>query len=474
MSSRGATTRGRVLFSWGLGVFVLALAWSWGLGLATTPIGNSEEHFAIGQRLYRTGSLAGQGDPGVLRPPGYPAFVAATLYIRDAFAAVRGSDATQAGADEDAVLLGQSLAVAATATVIFAFGATLLSPLEAACAGLLLACGPIAVALVGLRSYQLLHMLGIAVATAQLAFAARAPSGRPLATLLAGVFWGIATLVRPVSLILPPFVFLLARFRRDGAWRSAALFTLLFTVGMAIPLLPYTIRNYSITGNLVVVNVQGGFALWATTAGRPQGGEEFLSWPRLWDEYGMTLYRQVTGDPEYDLATFSSHVIELEDAFKRQAFRNLRRRPSVYFHNVASNLWRFCSDSMASWPDTFADQNQLPRSRTRSIVGAYSAGLLLLALPGLVCGLRLRDAHAWTLLLVFGALATAHSITFLNARYTYVKLPLLAMGFTLTLASIGDREVTLRRTRVRLRLASVLAVTALAGSASATALLLAR
>ena len=188
----------------------------------------------------------------------------------------------------------------------------------------------------------------------------------------------------------------------------------------------------------------------------------------------MTLYRQVTGDPEYDLATFSTHVIELEDAFKRQALRNLRRRPSVYLHNVANNLWRFCSDSMASWPGTFADQNQLPRSRTRFLVGAYSLGLLLLALPGLVRGLCLRDASAWTLFLVFCALATAHAITFLNPRYTYVKLPLLAMGFTLTLAALEGRSIALGRTRVRLRLAAVLAVTVLVCSASATVLLLAR
>ena len=463
-----------MLFSWGLGVFVLALAWSWGLALVTTPIGASEEHFAIGQRLYQTNSLAAENDPGVLRPPGYPAFVAVTLHLRDVFAAVRGSDTTQAGADEDAVLLGQCLVLAATATVIFASGATALFPLEAACAGLVFACGPISIALVGLRSYQTLHLLGLAVGTAQLAFAARVRGGSSLDSLLSGILWAFATLVRPVSLILPPFVFLLARLRRFGAWRSAALFTLLFTVGMAIPMLPYTVRNYLITGRLVLVNVQGGFALWATTAGRPQADEEFLSWPQLWRERGMTIYRQVTGDSEYDLPTFSTHVVELEDAFKRQALRNLRRRPSVYFHNVVNNLWRFCSDPMASWPNTFAEQNYLPTSRARLLVGGYGTGLLLLALPGLIRGLGRRDASAWTVFLVFCALATAHSITFLNDRYTYVKLPLLAMGFTISLAALEDHGVALGRTGVRLRLAAVLAVAMLVCSASATLLLLAR
>jgi hypothetical protein len=462
-----------VLFAWGLGVFVLALVWSRGLAAVTTPIGAIEEHFAIGQRLYRTGSLAAENDPGLLRPPGYPAFVAATLHVRDVFAAMRGLSPTQAAADEVAVLLGQCLVVAATATVIFVFGATVLAPLEAACAGLVFACGPVAIALVGLRSYPLLHMLCLAAGTAQLASTARSPGTSTRGSLLSGILWGIAALVRPVSLILPPFVWLLARLRQGGAWRSAAVFALLFTVGMAIPILPYTVRNYSITGRLVPVNVQGGFALWATTAGRPEAHEAFLSWPLIWERHGMSLYRQVTGDPEYDLTTFSAHVVELEDAFKHQALRNLRRRPSVYLRNVVNNLWRFCSDPMASWPSSFAEQNQPPRSRTRFLISAYSLGLLLLALPGLIRGLWRRDATAWTLFLVFCALAVAHAFTFLNQRYTDVKLPLLAMGFAITLAALGDRSIGLGRTRVRLRHAAVLAVATLVLSASATLLLLA-
>jgi hypothetical protein len=469
----GATTRGGVHLWWAVGVFVLALAWSRGVALGTTPVGASEEHFALGQRLYRTGSLAAGSDPGVLRPPGYPAFVAATLHLRDIFAAMRGLGPTQGGADEDAVLFGQCLVVAATATVIFAFGATVLPPLEAACAGLVFACGPIAVALVGLNSYQSLHILSLAVGTTQLAYAARGPRGSPLDSLLPGILWGVATLVRTVSLTLPPFVFLLARLRRGGTWRSAALFTLLFTAGMAIPILPYSVRNYYITGRLVPVNVQAGFQLWAATEGRPQSPEDSLTWLLLWRQYGMTVYHQVTGEAEYDLAVFSTHVVELEDAFRRQALRNLRRHPSVYLHNVVNNLKSFCSDPMASWPITFADQNQLPRSRTRFLVSAYSLGLVLLALPGLVQGLWRRDALACTLFLVFCSLATVHAIVFLYDRYTYVKLPVLAMAFPITLASLEDRSIVLGRSRVRLRLAAVLAVTVLVCSASATVLLLA-
>ncbi len=465
--------RRRVTLFWALGVFVVALAWSRGVAVRTSPIGASEEHFALGQRLYRTGSLAEGSDPGLLRPPGYPAFVAATLHLRDAFAAMRGRGPSQAASDEDAVLFAQCLVAAAAATVIFAFGAAVLPPLEAACAALVFACGPVSIALVGLNSYPLLHILSLAVGTARLASAVRASRGSPLDALVPGILWGIATLVRSVSLVLPPFVFLLARFRRGGTWRSAAVFTLAFTAAMAIPIVPYTVRNYSSTGRFVPVNVQAGFQLWAATEVRPQSPDDSLTWLVLWRQYGMTIYHQVTGDAEYHLGVFSTHVFELEDAFRRQALRNLRRRPSAYFRNVVDNLGRFCSDPMASWPTTFASQNELPRSRTRSLVSAYSLGLLLLALPGLAWGLWRREALALTLFLVFCSLAAVHALVFFYERYSYVNLPLLAMAFPITLACLGDRSLVLGRSGFRLRLASVLVAAVLFGSASASVLLLA-
>lgn len=472
--SRAAERRGSVLVFWGLGVFVLALAWSLSQALATKSIGPSDEHFTIGRRLYRTGSLAGENDPGVLRPPGYPAFVAATLHLRDAFAAARGLARGEAGGDEDAVLLAQCLLLAAATSVIFAFSMVVLPPFEAACAGLAFACGPIALTLVGLHSYHLLHIFWLAVGTAHLAFAIKHGGGSPLNPLLAGVLWGVATLVRPVSLILPPFVFLLARLRRGGAWRSATGFTVLFMLGMAATILPYTVRNYRITGRLILVNAQGWSTLWGSTVRKVQPHEDFLSWGTIWRDHGLIIYRRVTGDSKYDLATFSAHALELEDAFKREALGSFERRPSVYVHNVAANLWRFSRDPAAKWPRDFAVQNGLPAAQSLSVIKAYSLGLLLVALPGVILGLFRRDASAWTIFLVFSALATAHAITFMTGRYTYVKLPLLSMASAITLAAIEDRSIVLPGTRIRLRLASMLVVTTLLCSASATALLLAR
>ena len=48
-----------------------------------TPIA-WEDHFQIGQNLRSTGALTIDGVPSIFRPPGYPGFVAASLWIGDA------------------------------------------------------------------------------------------------------------------------------------------------------------------------------------------------------------------------------------------------------------------------------------------------------------------------------------------------------------------------------------------------------
>jgi len=467
-----AENRRATVLSWGLGVFAAAWVWTGVLAHLGAPVGPSEEYLDLGRRLYRTGSLATQSDPGVLRPPGYLAFIAATLHLRDAWTAVRGLPAGQATTDEEAVLQAQSVVNAAAAVAVFAFAVSLVPPFEAACAALALACGPVALPIVGVWSYPTLHVALVAFATAHLAHAVGAAPRRSLSPLLAGVSWGLVTLVRPVTLILPPFVYLLARRQRDRSGRSAGLFALLFTAGMALAILPYTVRNYRVTGRVVLVNAQGGVALWAATARRFEPHEEFLSWGSLWGERGMIIYRRVTNHPEYDLETFSAHVLELDDAFRAQALRNLRRRPGVYVANVATNLLAFCRDPMDRWPIRLANANQWDPRRFELLASAYSVALLLLALTGVVVGVHRRDDAAWTVLLVFGTMAMSHALTYLNGRYTYVKLPLLAMALPLCFAALADLSVRWRRWPSGVRLSSVLAATVLALTAASTLILL--
>src|SRR5476651_76896 len=47
-----------------------------------TPL-DWEDHFRIGQNLRSTGALTIDGLPSIFRPPGFPGFVAAALWIGD-------------------------------------------------------------------------------------------------------------------------------------------------------------------------------------------------------------------------------------------------------------------------------------------------------------------------------------------------------------------------------------------------------
>jgi len=76
--------------------------------------------------------------------------------------------------------------------------------------------------------------------------------------LLTGLVLGLATINRPNVLIFLPAValWMLIHMRREmraATWRAA-----LFTIGCALPILPITIRNFVIGGDLVLIAWQGG------------------------------------------------------------------------------------------------------------------------------------------------------------------------------------------------------------------------
>jgi hypothetical protein len=449
----------RRLAVWGALLFLVTLVWNATLVLTTPAIGRFEEHLDLGRRLYRTGSLAAENDPGVLRAPGYPAFVCGVLHIRAAAAAIAGvedADASWLGEDKRAILFAQCVLWAGAAVLLFVFAAARVTAFPAACVALAFGCNPLALALLGTLSYPALHVVATVVGVVTLISAVARPR--------------VATLVRPVCLVLPPFVWLSARLKRGGAWAPASRFALLFTLGMAGAVLPYTSRNYFVTGEFLLVNAQSGAAVWASTVDAvPADGDH---WTTLWRARGVNIYRQITGDTEYVNAVWSAHALELDRAFRRKAWEHIRRRPSLYLRNVLSGLWRFSSDPLTFWPELFCARNKLSRERNRMLGGAFVTGVSLLALPGLILGLRRRDAAAWTIGLVFASLLIAHALTFVTPRYAYPKFPLLLMAFVLTLQALGRRSLPFLRAGMRLPLALTLALGVALWSAVATALTL--
>ncbi len=223
--------RGRAL------VVFLALAGALRL-LALLTVGNAVElHGDEGQYWDAARSLAdGRGYPGSARPPAYPLFLAAAIRLAGpSFQAAR--------------LLQIPLSLAVVALVFDLtwrrFGST------AACwSGLLAALSP---TLIHYTHYLWAETLLAALLLLALrVLDAFASTGRRSLLLLAGVVVGLATLTREMCLAWVPFLGLWIALRPRPMRRLSNVALLL--LGVALPILPWTLRNHDLHGTFVLVS----------------------------------------------------------------------------------------------------------------------------------------------------------------------------------------------------------------------------
>jgi 4-amino-4-deoxy-L-arabinose transferase-like glycosyltransferase len=418
------------------------------------PLGGmTDEWHPLAANLAVHGVLGMGEEPWILRPPGYPAFVA--LLLKAAGPPPVSTWAWRAQA-RPLVYAAQAVVMAAAAALLFAWLSGWLRPVLALEAALVFGLSPLTVAWVGMLHYTVLHLLGIVAAMWALQRAFLEP-GRTRRMLLTGALVGLVTLVRPVTLVLPAFALLALLVRARGAWRPALRATALLSLGMAVVILPWTARNYAVSGRLVPVNLQAGVVAWAAT-------EKALPWDPdhyLWFEVGPELLRihtRVTGRPDYDIVTFVAHLPELEAEYRREALRNLRQKPWVYAGNVARVLWAFAAQTSTALPRAFVRLQGDPSPagarpswfRRGSGDDPGSPGLALalrvvfgaatlLAAAGLLLGLRARDPALLGPLALLACLAVAHAITHLDLLHHYLRLPFVVVLSFYALDRVGGR-----------------------------------
>lgn len=401
------------------------------------PIGEIEEHFELGRQWRATGTF-----PAVLRPPGYPGFVALALLARDA---LRAAIPVISSDDKAAVLFAQGLLLVGASGLTCWYFSRAHPPTIAAATGLLLGVNPFSIILAGTLSYYWLHIVSIVAATIALAVAVERPAWRIV--FVSGLSWGIATLVRPVSLVLPPFVALL--FRPSGGRRgvrAAAVPVSVFILGMAAAVGPVTLRNFAATGKLIPVNAQAGFSLWGNTIEKIPSRTGYLTWTTLWTQRGLTVMKRVTGTEASQPASIED-TVRLNAEFASLALAQIRDDPGTYAHNVAINFREFNLDRLQVWPKFFArtqagvDIGEAPPAPARApfragvaLANGLLVALMFLALGGVAVGIRAGDAMAGTVAVVYASMVLAHAIMFMTPRYPYVKLPLVMLAASVALA----------------------------------------
>jgi hypothetical protein len=414
--------------------------------------GLTDEWFPLSYNLAAYGTLGWGDEPILLRPPGYPAFVAAVLRLTTRVPARLTPSYTTIATEM--VCLAQAVLLAATATLLFAWLRRRVGNGPAFAAGLLYGLNPYCLMLPGLIHYDVLHLFLLVAGCAALDRALdRAPSSlRPLAA--TGALWGLAALVRPVTLPLPLLVLVMI-FARGLRGRRAAAAALAFSLAMAAVIAPWTARNYALSGRFIPINVQGWAAVWGSTVMPLRMEPNEYQWSTVAARYWRPLYLRLTGE-EYDYLGYLKHNVALEVGFKDEALGNLRRQPGVYAWNAARGFLSLSLQINTSLVSVFqriqrtgevvrqqwfwaGAEAERPETRASRATGVVFALLTVLAGIGIARGAARRDSFVLVPGLVYLCVALAHALTFFDFNYYYLKLPFLVVFAALGTDALGKR-----------------------------------
>ena len=435
-------------------VLLLTLAAAGGLLQARRSLltlgGLTDEWFPLSLNLAAFGTFGWGNEPILLRPPGYPAFVAGLLRLT-----TRVPVPVTASYHLSAIAIlcaAQAVLLAATAALVFVWLRPRVGNVLALAAALVFGLNPYSLVLPGLLHYTVLHQLLLVAGCLALerAFTRAGDGVVPFAA--AGALWGIAALVRPVTLPLPVFVLGMA-LARGLRGRRAAAATLAFTAAMAAVIAPWTARNYALTGRLVPVNVQGWAVLWGSTVQPFAMDPDQYQWAAVSGRHMRPLYRRVTGE-EYDYLRSLRHTVALEAVYKEEAMANVRRQPGVYAWNVVrgfaslatqlntalvavfQRIQRTREMARQEWFWEGAETERAP-TRTSRATAAGAAVLTVLAAIGAARGVARRDGFVAVPLLVALCVATAHALTLVDFMYYYLRVPFLVVFAALGMEALG-------------------------------------
>jgi hypothetical protein len=304
--------------------------------------------------------------------------------------------------------------------------------------------------------------------TAALLVAAAAVAGRARASMspwralaLAGLVLGVATLVRPQSLLLAPLLGALA-LRPGSAARGRVLGAVLVTCATLACCLPWTARNCARMHRCALVSVNGGWNL-LIGAQTETGGWAEIRVPEgcrtVWDEaqkdacFEHAARDAIAGDVGAWIARIPDKLAVTFDAFaaapwylhasNEAAFSDVDKTELAVVETIASRLGLVFALVAAA-------RTEGPRRSARGVLAivavglalsrhAWPAYLLLLSIVALLGKRRFAElplVASWAAVVV-GATAIAHAVFFGAGRYGLVTVPLVtALAFCFPLSGM--------------------------------------
>ena len=426
--------------------------------------GMAEEYMLLGFNLYHTQRFQVEDNkPFFFKAPGYPYFLYYALKFYDH---VPKPDLQFTSQEEmrraesalyDHIYRVQNVVFSFTALIVFLMVLEYLGATPALFTSLLFSCNPYFIILVGLLHYEILHICLLILGTFSLIKGFNCARAGYLWLISSGLGFGFATLVRPITLILPLFVFIGFVISEKAKLRPAILKTCVFTAFMMLVIAPYTWRNYRLSGELIPVNAQGGIALWAGTVKPMTIQPNHYRWWDLWYLEGRPIYERVAA--RYELSEFSwlGNSLELDKVFQKEAYSNLRRQPLTYVYNVMINFISIncCVNSVLlkifeyiqlpgkTFVKAFLESNNDQTFYENSQAHLFTVLVLILttcSAIGIYLGIRQHDFSMLPLLAIYMCVTVAHSITYIDVMYYYVKLPFLFIFFAFFLRQVSENN----------------------------------
>lgn len=399
--------------------------------------------FTLGANLASFGVLGFGEERLVYRAPGFPALVAVILKLTADPAYQPAAVVNSTGSA--AVLLAQSFLLGVSALLFYLWLSLRLSAPSAFAAALILGTNPYSLVVATLVHYDILFWVLLLAFVLVLEVAFGRPGREALVVFfLAGLLLAAGALVRPVGLLAPLPLLLVFLVRKRGRDRLTSYSSLL--IGFALLLLPWTARNFAVTGRLIPVHAQGWSAMFASTSEVMVRNPDIYEWNIVARHHYLPLYRRVTGEFEITTETYARQVLKLEDAAREAALQNLMARPHIYAVNFVtagtSLLTRINAVLLTAflkvqthapfdprWIAGGVRGNLIRGPEARAFQALHDA-LLIAGLFGLAAGLRRRDLFLTVPVALFGAIVLTHALSYLDFYYYAVKIPfLVALAF---------------------------------------------
>jgi hypothetical protein len=464
-------------------VFVLTLSASVFSLVRNRPLGYlgglADTWFTLGLNIAAYGTFGEEDQPTVYKPPGYPLFIAAVVapvvgVEREVVFPHRllpiSSDLALLDTSYDlgyleraaaAVYAAQCVVLAAASALLFLWLSERLAPSVSFGAGLLFGLNPYTIIHTSLLHYAVLHLCLIILSTyvLQLALDRSEWSGGLL--FLSGACWGLTTLVRPVTLILPPF--LLLAFLLRARWLRALKGFGMVMAGMVLVIAPYTVRNYRLAHRFIPVNAQAWRNIWGATVLEVPIEPNHFRWKEVRRlimnlEAGVAGKSSIWGWEPYSVGA----DLLLEDTFRKEALKNLREHPQTYLRNVLGSFLTISLDINSAvikvfqhiqrpglttrflkfwfWPGDPQDFESPTASEAFSILIGI---LTFFAAGGIVLSIRNRDPFMLLPGAIYLCISVAHSITWMDLMYYYVKLPFMFVFGFYFVNSLGPHALKL-------------------------------